>query len=638
MSCGSTTSGTLFQTNLANANYVAADANGVLIKGTGSVVGETITGDVGGAISPSSGNWNLKATSSAGSSISFSGSGSTLTLNDTDANDNIIIGAGAGNGTLSGSENTGVGRVVFSSLTNGGANTAFGWSAMQHATTDLYNCGFGAQALQTLVGSVGHNTGIGTASLNAITTGRDNTCLGYLSGGAYTSSESSNIIIGSSVQGTAGESNTIRIGTQGSGTAAQNRCFIAGIEGVTVSNLNVVTINTSTGQLGSQAAANVGTVTQFDVLVGGSGGAIASVGPGSAGQVLQSGGNAANPVYSTATYPLTTTANDILYSSSSNVVGQITTANNGVLITSASGVPSLLAAGTTGQVLTATTGSPATWAAPATSGTVTSVSGTANQVAVATGTTTPVISLIGPYTPSTYGAHTVIVGEGTSSMVGIGPGSSGQVFQSGGASADPAYSTATYPATTTINQILYSSSANTIAGLATANGGVFDTTSSGVPQVDTTNFSVLSTGVQVKGNNTNTAPPAGFIGENIRSFVPQASAVSVSNASPTNITSISLTAGVWDISAIACLTGTLTATYNFVAISPSSATLPATTSYGDNVVMTPYPPNATCNQALTIPAYRVTIASTTPYYLVVQVGYTVGTCTGYGRLSATRVG
>lgn len=47
------------------------------------------------------------------------------------------------------------------------------------------------------------------------------------------------------------------------------------------------------------------TVTQFDVLVGGATNAITSIGPGTAGQVLQSGGNAANPVYSTATYPAT---------------------------------------------------------------------------------------------------------------------------------------------------------------------------------------------------------------------------------------------------------------------------------------------------------------------------------------------
>lgn len=49
------------------------------------------------------------------------------------------------------------------------------------------------------------------------------------------------------------------------------------------------------------------TTTQFDVLVGGSGNTIANVGPGTSNQLLQSGGNAANPTYSTATYPPTAT-------------------------------------------------------------------------------------------------------------------------------------------------------------------------------------------------------------------------------------------------------------------------------------------------------------------------------------------
>lgn len=47
------------------------------------------------------------------------------------------------------------------------------------------------------------------------------------------------------------------------------------------------------------------TTTQYDVLVGAASNGISNVGPGTAGQVLQSGGNAANPAYSTATYPST---------------------------------------------------------------------------------------------------------------------------------------------------------------------------------------------------------------------------------------------------------------------------------------------------------------------------------------------
>lgn len=65
----------------------------------------------------------------------------------------------------------------------------------------------------------------------------------------------------------------------------------------------------TTGQVSfSGTAFSASTLTQFDVLVGGASNAISSIGPGTAGQVLQSAGNAANPAYSTATYPSTATS------------------------------------------------------------------------------------------------------------------------------------------------------------------------------------------------------------------------------------------------------------------------------------------------------------------------------------------
>lgn len=84
-------------------------------------------------------------------------------------------------------------------------------------------------------------------------------------------------------------------------------------------------------------------------------------GTATANQVLLSG-DAATPAWSTATYPASTTINQILYSSANNTITGLATADNGLLITSALGVPSILADGTTGQVLTATTGSPPSWA------------------------------------------------------------------------------------------------------------------------------------------------------------------------------------------------------------------------------------------------------------------------------------
>lgn len=53
-------------------------AGSITIGVNGSVVGQTITGDSGGALSPTAGNWNIVSTSTNG--IDTSGSGSTLTV------------------------------------------------------------------------------------------------------------------------------------------------------------------------------------------------------------------------------------------------------------------------------------------------------------------------------------------------------------------------------------------------------------------------------------------------------------------------------------------------------------------------------------------------------------------------------
>ena len=55
---------------------------------------------------------------------------------------------------------------------------------------------------------------------------------------------------------------------------------------------------------------------------------------------------------STATYPPTTTINQLLYSSAANAITGLTTGNNGLLITSSAGVPSILGGpGTSGNIL-----------------------------------------------------------------------------------------------------------------------------------------------------------------------------------------------------------------------------------------------------------------------------------------------
>lgn len=96
------------------------------------------------------------------------------------------------------------------------------------------------------------------------------------------------------------------------------------------------------------------------------------------------------------------------------------------------------------------TGVSANWVELVTSaGGVLSVTGTANQILASPTTGAVVLSLIGPYTPATYTAHGVLVGEGTGSIVATAVGTAGQYLTSNGTGVDPSFQTATPQLTVT---------------------------------------------------------------------------------------------------------------------------------------------------------------------------------------------
>ena len=75
------------------------------------------------------------------------------------------------------------------------------------------------------------------------------------------------------------------------------------------------------------------------------------------------------------------------------------------------------------------------------SGNVLSVTGTTNQILASPTSGNVVLSLIGPYSASTYAAHSVLIGEGTGAIGTAGPGVAGQVLTSNGVSLDPTFQT-----------------------------------------------------------------------------------------------------------------------------------------------------------------------------------------------------
>ncbi len=167
-----------------------------------------------------------------------------------------------------------------------------------------------------------------------------------------------------------------------------------------------------------------------------------------------------------------------------------------ILTSTGSGDPTFQPVSSTGAVLTIT-GNSGGAKNPSSSnfnilgtGSITSVGTTATETIQLTGLTN----------------HAVLVGAGTATITKVGPtATAGQILQSSGAAADPAFSTATYPLTTTISQILYSSSDNVVSGLATTNRASLSTNSTGVPTW------LAMTDGQVIIGSTSGSPAAGTI-------------------------------------------------------------------------------------------------------------------------------
>jgi len=103
---------------------------------------------------------------------------------------------------------------------------------------------------------------------------------------------------------------------------------------------------TSVGTIGS------GTWQGNTIAVGYGGTGATTIGAN--GTLAQSNGTIYT--FTTATYPSTTTANRLLYSSATNTVTDLATANSATLVTNASGVPSWTSSMTNGQVLIGSTG------------------------------------------------------------------------------------------------------------------------------------------------------------------------------------------------------------------------------------------------------------------------------------------
>ena len=137
---------------------------------------------------------------------------------------------------------------------------------------------------------------------------------------------------------------------------------------------------------------------------------------------------------------------------------------------------------------------------------------------------------------------------------------------------------------------------------------------------------------QIKGTGSNDNASTGFVGEEMESVILSGgSPVSLSNGTAKTMVSLTLTAGDWDIWGNVFFNISNTATYVEVGISKTNNTLPDNALIG---LIQQSTLNGT--QGINAPGYRVSIASSTTYYLIAICGFSSGTCTTVGGLYARR--
>lgn len=209
--------------------------------------------------------------------------------------------------------------------------------------------------------------------------------------------------------------------------------------------------------------------------------------------------------------------------------------------------------------------------------------------------------------------HAVLVGAGTTTITKIAAtANTGAVLQNN-SGADPSYSTATYPSTTTVNQILYSSATNVVSGLATANNAVLTTGTGGVPVL-----TALSADGQLIIGSSAGAPAAATL--------TAGTGISITNGH--NTISIATTGTTFlNLTALthANTPYTVLSTDDFLAITGSVGTftvnLPNSTTTGR--VLTIKDTNgvaATFNILVTTPGGTVTIDGQTTYKIISNYG------------------
>lgn len=171
---------------------------------------------------------------------------------------------------------------------------------------------------------------------------------------------------------------------------------------------------------------------------------------------------------------------------------------------------------------------------------------------------------------------------------------------------------------------------NLTGGTITASGTI---ALSATPTVTSIAFSPTTGGIV--GTATNDSAGAGYVGEFISSVIASGSATAVAINTPVNLTSISLTAGDWDVWGNFSFVSSGTGSTNFAGwLSSTSATLPDASIYmsiasAGGAILT--------NSGFVVPQQRFSLAGTTTIYISVYNTAASGSGAACGGIYARRV-
>lgn len=297
------------------------------------------------------------------------------------------------------------------------------------------------------------------------------------------------------------------------------------------------------------------------------------------------------------------TGNGFVYANGTNSITSTAAATNGQLLIGRTGLPPLAA----------------------------SLTGTANQIVVTPGAGTLTLS-----TPQDIGTTSAPSFARVNLSTATGLLGTFNDTAVNGALISFTHSATQYGAIGGAKQVFGGSELTTDLGIAA--GGFADririgSTPGGPPAVSIDQNGLTA---NLVGVTTNSDAPAGAVGEFVSSTIASGSAVALTTGTATNVTSISLSAGDWDVTGIISFLqagGTTVTTY------VGSISLVSSTGGGDtqSTVYTTGLSSAGTNGSAPLPTVRFALATTTTVYLVGFANFGGSTLSAFGTIRARRM-